>query len=609
MKTQNDQLIWQGQAYNARGQVTSYLRGTGLHTTKYYDDFGFPTNEYTWGQVDNTYAYNTYDFDEMKGNLMSRTDHLAGGGNGKTESFTYDVLNRLTHGTINSNTLQTVYSNNGNIVYRADIGTYTYNDAGPHAVTGLTNTTGNLLPVSNQTVDYTAFNKTSFISQGDYSYYITYGPDRQRSKTVLNQSPNENTILTKYYAFGDYEKEITEDGTRHLHYISGGDVLAAIYVKYDNAPEEMYFILKDHLGSITGAINSETGTVFRQNFDAWGRKRNPVTWTYSDIPDFPFDRGYTGHEHLKWFGLINMNGRLYDAAICRFISPDPYVQMPDYSQSFNRFSYCLNNPLKYVDPSGYLTQAQLDRIVNELSHSMFGGNWSSTNGLVFYTNSFQGLMTGIEYNYFHDSWDNTAAKNATTAFQTYFGSTGINIFDVQLSSNKSGIWVQFSGERSQLIAQSNEGAESMYGIYSSEEIISKFISWKYEDGDGYITYNEAYWNYRLGNGEIDLFADINKLDLSKIKASDFKGGVGSDMAFNFAGDYFTNMDQALVYGNLTLRLLSNNRVIAHSDVYDFNLMFNEGTFRRDVLTIAGHMYNGPGTPFNIHFYGIARIQP
>ena len=35
-----------------------------------------------------------------------------------------------------------------------------------------------------------------------------------------------------------------------------------------------------------------------------------------------------------------------------FLSPDNYIQAPDYSQSFNRYSYCLNNPLKYTDPSG-----------------------------------------------------------------------------------------------------------------------------------------------------------------------------------------------------------------------------------------------------------------
>jgi hypothetical protein len=56
----------------------------------------------------------------------------------------------------------------------------------------------------------------------------------------------EDILQTKYYAFGDYEKEITPTGTRHLHYISGGDGLAAIYVKYSNAPDSLYFIMTDH---------------------------------------------------------------------------------------------------------------------------------------------------------------------------------------------------------------------------------------------------------------------------------------------------------------------------------------------------------------------------
>ena len=46
------------------------------------------------------------------------------------------------------------------------------------------------------------------------------------------------------------------------------------------------------------------------------------------------------------------NARLYDPALGRFLSPDPYVQMPDFTQNFNRYSYCLNNPLKYNDITG-----------------------------------------------------------------------------------------------------------------------------------------------------------------------------------------------------------------------------------------------------------------
>jgi hypothetical protein len=48
-----------------------------------------------------------------------------------------------------------------------------------------------------------------------------------------------------------------------------------------------------------------------------------------------------------------MNGRMYDPVIARFLSPDPFVQAPTFTQSYNRYSYVWNNPLKYIDPTGY----------------------------------------------------------------------------------------------------------------------------------------------------------------------------------------------------------------------------------------------------------------
>jgi len=96
------------------------------------------------------------------------------------------------------------------------------------------------------------------------------------------------------------------------------------------------------------------GKLQEYSFDAWGRRRNPIDWSYNlaSQPDLFAGRGFTGHEDLPWFILVNMNGRLYDPLIARFLSPDNYVQAPDFSQAFNRYSYCLNNPLVYTDPSG-----------------------------------------------------------------------------------------------------------------------------------------------------------------------------------------------------------------------------------------------------------------
>jgi RHS repeat-associated protein len=110
---------------------------------------------------------------------------------------------------------------------------------------------------------------------------------------------------------------------------------------------------------ITYGVDQQRIKMEYASYDAWGRHRHPTTWSYTVHNPFGMGgsnditlRGYTFHEHLHHFSLINMNGRLYDYVLGRMLSPDNYVQSPNSSQSFNRYSYCWNNPLKYTDPSG-----------------------------------------------------------------------------------------------------------------------------------------------------------------------------------------------------------------------------------------------------------------
>jgi len=91
-------------------------------------------------------------------------------------------------------------------------------------------------------------------------------------------------------------------------------------------------------------------------YTAFGQRRQG-DWRAADplLPIIPklTNRGFTGHEHIDEMGFIHMNGRVYDPSIGRFLSADPNIQAPYNTQSYNRYSYVLNNPLKYTDPSGH----------------------------------------------------------------------------------------------------------------------------------------------------------------------------------------------------------------------------------------------------------------
>ena len=168
---------------------------------------------------------------------------------------------------------------------------------------------------------------------------FNYGPDMQRWSSTL-KSGGRDSITTVYV--GNYEK-ITENGkTREFYYLDGG----AIVVK-ENGVFKPYVSFSDYQGSILSVFDHKGNNVFKAEYDAWG-KQTVSTNTIG------LRRGYTGHEMLPEFGIINMNGRLYDPVLGRFFSPDPYVQFPGSPQSYNRYSYCLNNPLKYTDPSGQI---------------------------------------------------------------------------------------------------------------------------------------------------------------------------------------------------------------------------------------------------------------
>lgn len=355
-RASDDSLYWKVNAINHRGQVEETTLGNGLTTARIAN----PRNGRTESLITEGVQHLTFGYDVL-GNLQYRSDELRE----LSETFSYDDLNRLTGSTVGNQEAVTVsYDILGNILTKSDVGTYSYGEggAGPHAATSITgegsntytyDANGNRLSSSNGTITYTSFNKPSIITQGDTTITFTYGPEYSRFRQEATVGDATTTTL---YIGGLLDRETTGTQTRDIHYIrASGQTIALYSLEHsgDASLEATRYLHRDHLASVQ-TVTDEFGVVTEVlSFGPWGRRRNPENWSPAMTPIFTkLNRGFTGHEHLDEVALIHMNGRVYEPTTGRFLSADPFVQEPEDSQSLNRYSYVLNNPLSLKDPSG-----------------------------------------------------------------------------------------------------------------------------------------------------------------------------------------------------------------------------------------------------------------
>lgn len=137
----------------------------------------------------------------------------------------------------------------------------------------------------------------------------------------------------------------------YIIYLCNGSI--AVHDKASGA-KTLYHGYYDAQGSLIALTDNSGNVLARYAYDPWGKRVGAANWAYSPTytSTLNIDRGYTMHEHLDEFDLINMNGRVYDPAVAQFLSPDPYIQDAGNWLNYNRYAYCYNNPTRYVDPDG-----------------------------------------------------------------------------------------------------------------------------------------------------------------------------------------------------------------------------------------------------------------
>jgi RHS repeat-associated protein len=190
----------------------------------------------------------------------------------------------------------------------------------------LKNTTWNIQPNEKQI--------TEFAYDGDGG--------RVRKSLSLRGGEADEAISTTTYIGSLYE--VNSDGTTRNHIFAGSNRIATI--SSSQGDEAISYYHQDHLGSSSVITDQDGQLVQHLEYLPFGKTQ---VSTGTDTVSHKF----TGKELDASTGLYYYGARYYDPEIGRFITPDTIVQAPYNPQTLNRYSYCNNNPINYVDPTGH----------------------------------------------------------------------------------------------------------------------------------------------------------------------------------------------------------------------------------------------------------------
>ena len=309
--------------FNASGQAGNVWYGNNVQTIYTYD---ITTTRLTdiltvgGGTLQDLH----YEYDDL-GNMLTIADISTPA---RTQNFQYDELNRLRYADSPAyGSIEYRYDTIGNMTFNSRVGAYAYTDplhvhaatqAGANTYTYDLN--GNMMSGETRTFVWDYDNRPTSIK----GIPMVYDYQGQRAKKDT----------TKYVG------KLYECGSSCTMYIFGGRNRIA-----KKTGTSVNYYHPDHLGS-SSVITNDTGSKVEEiSYYPYGENRLPTSNVVK--------HRYTGQEWDSETGLYYYGARYYHPAIGRFISADTIVANPNNPQNLNRYAYVLNNPLRYVDPTGH----------------------------------------------------------------------------------------------------------------------------------------------------------------------------------------------------------------------------------------------------------------
>ncbi len=256
----------------------------------------------------------------------------------------------------------------------------------------------------------------------------------------------------------------------------------------------------DTRASVVAQLAMPTGQTIAYARDAQGRLLSTTLSGTARPPRTVHAHGSRSRPHLRRdFHLVHMNGRIYDPLLGRFLSADLIVQAPGNLQSFNRYSYVLNNPLTFVDPSGFAVDIN---IINPkdpnyaIARRMPGGQSGLT------TMAFHGLTGGNGFTSnkieFRDS------MLSYSDIQEYVGEFGEMDSDGMIVA-----YVCFGGAGGNLVEMKKLSIEFNTPILAATDAVAPAFKGKDGPYDHAVVKNDGYWVLISPDGSVRRYADVS----------------------------------------------------------------------------------------------------
>ncbi|NHQ90505.1 RHS repeat-associated core domain-containing protein, partial [Janthinobacterium lividum] len=406
-------LLWQGQFYDARGQAEQQFYGNNVTVRAAFEPVTGRIRGNTAAFTGSYAAILDYQYEwDSLNHLRKRIDANGDGVSGSvTDDYGYDPIGRLSSYSVSApavpglqRTVSLQYNALGSVLYKSDVGTYSYPASGPgvvrpHALMSVSgavpasytyDANGNLTGASAgsyRKISYTSFNlpdgQNGLEGPNGYPRYSwQYDENHQRVKeTRVSSNGTRVTWMMHPDNAGGlaFESEQNGGSISNRHYLSIGGASLGVLVTTGSLPAlgagqmepwippslvvvKLEYWHKDMQGSLVSTTDHNGTLTARYSYDPFGKRRT-ASGNYDASGKLVYDwnntssgtdRGYTGHEHLDDVGVIHMNGRLFDPRLGMFMQGDPFIQDPMNLQNYNRYAYCYNNPMTCTDPSGYL---------------------------------------------------------------------------------------------------------------------------------------------------------------------------------------------------------------------------------------------------------------